>query len=118
MSGLNLVRGVERIDVPHVTTEYRAGVSAGVVSRMRGEAEASAPSYEPVESHDETAMPDEGGRVLRYRLQDLEDGVYAAESVGSGGRRQLTYFEVSAARVARIFSGERAAARELRRRPD
>ena len=113
MSGLNLVRGVERTDSPHVTTEYRAGLSTGAVSRLRH----GAAGLERValESHDEAPMPDEGGRMLRYRIADLEDGVYAAESVGAGGRLQVSYFEITAARIGRVFAGERKAAQELRR---
>ena len=70
----------------------------------------------PMESHDETAMPDEGGRMLRYRIEDLEDGIYAAESVGPAEAVRTTYFEVTEAAVRRIFESERRATQELRRR--
>jgi PPOX class probable F420-dependent enzyme len=111
--GLHLVRGLERVAAPHVTTEHRAGVSSGGVSRLRPAGDGA--SEEPVESQDEAAMPDEGGRMLRYPLADLEDGFYVAESVGAASAVTHTYFEVRGARVTRIFGDRRRALRELKR---
>jgi PPOX class probable F420-dependent enzyme len=112
--GLNLVRAEQRTPAPHIITEYRAGVSTGALSLL-------VPTDDGVrrramESYDETAMPDEGGRMLRYRIEDLEDGLYAAESVGTADAVRTTYFEVTAATVRRIFESERRALQELRRR--
>ena len=112
-AGLHLVRTVERIPAPHVTTEHRAGVSSGGVRRLC--LTAGGVLEEPVESHDEAAMPDEGGRMLRYLLAELEDGVYLAESVGAADAARQTYFEVLGARVTRVFGDKRRAIRELRR---
>ena len=111
--GLHLVRTVERTPAAHVTTEHRAGVSSGLVSRLRLGADGMI--EQPVESHDEAGMPDEGGRILRYPLAALEDGLYVAESVGNANRVRRTYFEVLGARVTRVFDDPRRAARELRR---
>jgi len=112
--GLNLVRTEQRIAAPHVTTEYRAGVSTGGLSLLVLDGDGL--RRLPMESHDETAMPDEGGRMLRYRIEDLEDGIYAAESVGPAEAARTTYFEVTEAAVRRIFESERRATQELRRR--
>lgn len=111
--GLHLVRTVERIPAAHVTTEHRAGVSSGGVSRLRLTLDGAV--EEPVESQDETGMPDEGGRMLRYPLSELEDGMYVAESVGPANTQRHTYFEVLGARVTRLFDDKRRAVRELRR---
>ena len=54
--------------------------------------------------------------MLRYRIEDLEDGLYAADSVSSTGAAQTTYFELANAEVRRIFDSERRALQELRRR--
>jgi PPOX class probable F420-dependent enzyme len=112
--GLNLVRGEQRTPAPHIITEYRAGVSTGSLALL-------VPTDDGVrrramESYDETAMPDEGGRMLRYRIEDLEDGLYAAESVGTVETVRTTYFEITEAVVRRIFESERRALQELRRR--
>jgi hypothetical protein len=112
--GLNLVRTEQRIAAPHVTTEYRAGVSTGALALLVLSGDGL--RRLPMESHDETAMPDEGGRMLRYRIEDLEDGIYAAESVGPAEAVRTTYFEVTEAAVRRIFESERRATQELRRR--
>lgn len=112
--GLNLVRAEQRIAAPHIITEYRAGVSTGGLWLL-------VPTdhdvrRRPMESYDETAMPDEGGRMLRYRIEDLEDGLYAAESVGQAEAVHTSYFEVTSAAVRRIFESERRALQELKRR--
>ena len=112
--GLNLVRTVDRITAAHVITEHRAGLATGQLARLRqgpGGVQRVA-----MESQDETAAPDGGGRLLRYPLADLEDGVYAAESVGAAGAARVTYFEVWGGSVRRIFERERQALQELRRR--
>lgn len=111
--GLHLVRTVERIPAPHVTTEHRTGVSSGGLSRLRPVADGAAET--PVESQDEVATPDEGGRMLRYPLASLEDGIYVAESVGAANAVRHVYFEVFGARVTRLFDDRRRALRELRR---
>jgi PPOX class probable F420-dependent enzyme len=111
--GLHLVRTVERISPAHVTTEHRAGLSSGGLSRLRANGDGAL--EEPVESHDEAAMPDEGGRMLRYLLAELDDGLYVAESMGAGTTLSHTYFEVVGGRVARLFDDRRRALRELRR---
>jgi hypothetical protein len=111
--GLHLVRTVERIAAAHITTEHRAGVCSGAVSRLRLTSDGAV--EQPVESHDETGMPDEGGRMLRYPLADLEEGIYVAESVGPGNTPRQTYFEVFGGRVTRLFDDRRRATRELRR---
>ncbi len=54
--------------------------------------------------------------MLRYRLDDLDDGIYTAESMGGSGASETTYFEVLSNVVARVFDGERRALLELRRR--
>jgi len=69
---------------------------------------------EPVESSDEAAMPDEGGRMLRYPLDHLGDGLYVADSVGPANTLRRTYFEVADGRVGRLFGDRRRALRELR----
>lgn len=114
--GLHLVRTVERIAAAHVTTEHRAGLSSGAVSRLR--LSGADAREEPVESEDEAAMPDEGGRMLRYSLAALDDGIYVAESVGPANTLRQTYFEVFEARVTRVFDDRRRAVRELRRQGD
>lgn len=111
--GLHLVRTVGRIPAPHVTTEHRIGVSSGAVGRLR--LTAGGVIEEPIESHDEAATPDGGGRMLRYPLANLEDGIYVAESVGAANAARRTYFEVRGARVTRLFEDMRRATRELRR---
>ena len=113
-AGLNLVRTMQRIPASHVTTEYRAGLSTGMLMRLRYAPEGARRS--PTESQDEAAMPDEGGRMLRFNLADLEDGIYAAESIGAANIARTTYFEVEGGRVGRVFDGERRALQELRRR--
>lgn len=112
--GLNLVRTEQRIAAPHITTEYRAGVSTGALSLLVLSGDGL--RRLPMESNDETAMPDEGGRMLRYRIDDLEDGIYAADSVGPADALRTTYFEVTEAAVRRVFESERRATQELRRR--
>ncbi|MFA7296321.1 MAG: pyridoxamine 5'-phosphate oxidase family protein [Dehalococcoidia bacterium] len=112
--GLNLVRTEQRIAAPHVITEYRAGVSTGALALLVLSGDGL--RRLAMESHDETAMPDEGGRMLRYRIEDLEDGIYAAESVGPADAVRTTYLEVTEAAVRRIFESERRATQELRRR--
>lgn len=112
--GLHLVRTEQRVAAPHITTEYRAGVSTGALSLLVPGPDGA--RRVPMESHDETAMPDEGGRMLRYRIEDLEDGIYAAESVGPAETVRTTYFEIAEAAVRRIFESERRATQELRRR--
>lgn len=112
--GLNLVRAVDRIDAAHVTTEYRAGLATGQVTRLLPSG--SGIAHIVCEPQDETAMPDEGGRMLRYSLADLEDGVYMADSVGPSATSRVTYFEVTGGSVRRVFDGERRALQELRRR--
>lgn len=112
--GLNLVRGEQRTPAPHIITEYRAGLSTGALSLLIPTDDGM--RRRAMESHDETAMPDEGGRMLRYRIDDLEDGLYAAESVGTAEAVHTTYFEVTEATVRRIFESERRALQELRRR--
>ena len=114
VAGLNLVRAVQRIAAPHVTTEYRAGLSTGLLTRVHyGPAGLR---HVPVESQDETATADDGGRMLRYTLDDLADGTYAAESVGNSGGADTTYFEVEGGLVTRVYDSERRALQELRRR--
>lgn len=112
-AGLHLVRTVERIAAPHVTTEHRTGVSSGGVSRLRPAGDSAV--EEPIESSDEAAMPDEGGRMLRYPLDHLDDGFYVAESVGVANTMRRTYFEVIDGRVGRLFDDRRRVLRELRR---
>lgn len=114
VQGLNLVRAVERIPAGHVTTEYRAGLATGQVTRLLPSGAGVARL--PVEAQDEAAMPDEGGRMLRYALADLDDGVYAADSVGPSATSRTTYFEVTGGSVRRVFDSERRALQELRRR--
>ena len=41
--------------------------------------------------------------MLRYRIEDLEDGIYAAESVGPAEAVRTTYFEVTEAAVRRCL---------------
>lgn len=113
-AGLNLVRTMQRITASHVATEYRAGLSTGLLTRLRYTQ--SGARGTPMESQDEAAMPDEGGRMLRFSLLDLDDGIYAAESVGAANAARTTYFEVEGGRVGRVFDGERRAVQELRRR--
>lgn len=111
-AGLQLVRTVERIAAPHVTTEHRTGVSSGAVARLRRAGDEMV--EEPVESFDEAAMPDEGGRMLRYPLDHLDDGLYVADSVGPANTLRRTFFEVIDGRVGRLFDDRRRALRELR----
>lgn len=113
-AGLNLVRTTQRIAASHVTTEYRAGLSTGLLTRLRYTQ--SGARHTPMESQDEAPMPDEGGRMLRFSLADLDDGIYAAESMGAATAAHTTYFEVVDGRVGRVFDGERRAVQELRRR--
>ncbi len=114
IAGLNLVRTVQRIAAPHITTEYRSGISTGLLTRVYPSG--NGVRHVPIESQDEVATPDEGGRMLRYRLDDLDDGIYTAESMGGSGASETTYFEVLSNVVARVFDGERRALLELRRR--
>src|SRR5262249_45611150 len=79
-AGLNLVRAVQRVPAAHIPTESRAGLASGFLARLRHADDGARRVI--VESEDEAPMPDEGGRMLRYSLAALEDGVYAAESVG------------------------------------
>lgn len=111
-AGLQLVRTVERIAAPHVTTEHRTGVSSGVLARLRRAGDDMV--EEPVESFDEAAMPDEGGRMLRYPLDHLDDGLYVADSVGPANTLRRTFFEVVDGSVGRLFDDRRRALRELR----
>ncbi|MFN8584495.1 MAG: hypothetical protein U0446_12600 [Dehalococcoidia bacterium] len=111
-AGLQLVRTVERIAAPHITTEHRTGVSSGGVARLRRAGDDMV--EEPVESFDEAAMPDEGGRMLRYPLDHLDDGLYVADSVGPANTLRRTFFEVIDGRVGRLFDDRRRALRELR----
>ncbi|MEZ4554414.1 MAG: pyridoxamine 5'-phosphate oxidase family protein [Dehalococcoidia bacterium] len=111
-AGLQLVRTVERISAPHVTTEHRAGVSSGAIARLRRAGDDMV--EEPIESFDEAAMPDEGGRMLRYPLDHLDDGLYVADSVGPANTLRRTFFEVVDGRIGRLFDDRRRALRELR----
>jgi PPOX class probable F420-dependent enzyme len=113
-AGLNLVRTVQRVPAAHITTEFRAGLATGFLARLHYAPEGARRVL--VESEDEAPMPDEGGRMLRYSLDALEDGLYAADSVGPAGSSRTTYFEVAGGAVRRIFDSERRALQELRRR--
>ena len=114
VTGLNLVRAVQRIAAAHITTEYRAGLSTGLLTRVHYAT--AGLRHVPVESQDETATPDDGGRMLRYSLDGLADGTYAAESVSGSGGAETTYFEVENGLVTRVYDSERRALQELRRR--
>jgi PPOX class probable F420-dependent enzyme len=105
--GLNLVRQRARIAAAHVATEYRAGIASGRLARLHaGTAGAERVRVEP---DDEAATPDEGGRMLRYALATLADGVYVAESTGPANIAATTFFEVAGGVVTRLFESERRA---------
>ncbi len=115
MSGLLLTRTVRHIDEPAiVVTEARAGVSTGDLHRLARTGRRVAEIA--IEPGEETAAPEGGGRLLRWDVDDLDDGVYVAHSVGSDALDQTTYFEVVGGEVRRDFGNDRRRAeRELRR---
>lgn len=114
--GLNLVRQVVRIAGAHVATEFRAGVASGHLARLHSSAQRGAASAQrvAVEPDDEVPTADEGGRMLRYALDGLADGVYVAESTGPANAVTVTYFELAGGSVGRLFPNERRALAALR----
>ena len=115
MSGLNLARAEERIEAPLVVTEARPGVSDGQLARLVPSARGV--RFQRIESLDEQAALEPGGRWLRHGVGELTDGVYRASSVGRSGEPTTTYFTIASGEVRRIFGDDRKRAeREVRRR--
>jgi hypothetical protein len=114
MSGLNLAGGERRIDTPRVITEARAGVSSGELVKIVASKQGS--RAVAMESSDEQAALDGGGRWIGYELSELESGVYRASSVDADSKHSTTYFEIEEGEVRRIFGDdERLAQRHARR---
>lgn len=108
MSGLSLVKHVNRIDQARVITETAPGVSDGRLSRlhlirnMRVE-------RERVEETD--MVPQGDGHWLGFDLAGLEDGYYAAESTND---ERVTFFEVRGGGVGWIGHDEKQTIRRMR----
>lgn len=116
MSGLSLVAGrTTSIDTPYIVTEAKGRSrgrvwplelhSFGARSDVRRGAEC--------EPADEQAAPDGQGRLLRYELAAIPDGVFEAEAGPDG---ELAYFEVTGGSVGREFDQRHAHAEVKRRR--
>ncbi len=104
------------IEKPVIVTEARAGVSPGDLALLVPTVGSGVDEMK-IEPRDETASLEPGGRMRRWRVGDLLDGVYVARSLGSGGVASTTFSEVVDAEVRRIFGNDRRKAeRELRRR--
>ncbi len=116
MAGLLLLRTRRVIEKPVIVTEARAGVSPGDLALLVPGATEAAEEMK-VEPQDETASAEPSGRMRRWRVGDLVDGIYVARSVGSGGVASRTFFEVMDAEVRQVFGNDRRQAeQELRRR--
>jgi hypothetical protein len=108
MSGLSLVKHVNRIDQPKVITEAVPGVSDGRLSRLHLIRNARL-EFRRVEESDMVAQGD--GRWLGYELADLDDGYYAAESTND---ERVTYFEVDRGEIGWIGHDEKQVIRRMR----
>ena len=94
------------IEKPVIVTEARAGVSQGDLALLMPGATEAAEEMK-VEPQDGAGSPEPGGRMRRWRVGDLLDGVYVARSIGSGGVASMTFFEVVEAQVGRVFGNDR-----------
>jgi hypothetical protein len=116
MSGLSLASGrAERIEAAHVITLARGGVRGRLwaVERVTAGSQVDLRRGGELEPRDEQPTPSGDGRLLRYAIEDLPDGLFVAENTGGD---DVVYFEVVGGEVRRIFDGEQQVRRELRRR--
>ena len=116
VAGLLLLRTVRTIEKPVIVAEARAGVSPGDLALLVPPVGSGGDEMK-IEPNDDAGSLEPGGRMRRWRVGDLLDGVYVARSVGSGGVASTTFFEVVEAEVRRVFGKDRRKAeRALRRR--
>ena len=116
MGGLSLATGrAERIDAAHVITLARDSVRGRLweVERVTTGTQVDMRRGGEFEPRDEQSTPAGDGRLLRYAIEDLPDGLFVAENTGGD---DVVYFEVHGGEGRRIFNGEQQVRRELRRR--
>lgn len=109
MAGLSLLRTIEYIDAAHVITEAVSGVSDGRLFRLRLIGR-SRLSRDEIEAAD--AQPQGEGQLLRYPIEDLEDGYYEAHSTCD---ERTVYFQILNAEAGRMFDDERHVLRVMKR---
>jgi hypothetical protein len=116
LGGLSLASGrAERTDAAHVITLALGGSRGRLweLERVTSGAQVDMRRGSEFEPRDEQATPSGDGRLLRYAIEDLPDGLFVAENTGG---EDVVYFEVVGGEVRRIFDGEQQVRRELRRR--
>ena len=115
MVGLLLTRTRREIEHPVIVTEELPLVSTGDLSLLVADDDGI--RKRAVEPMQEATSP--MGTVSSWRrwlVRDLEDGVYVADSIGTGTLPTSTYFAVAGGEVRHIFGSDRGRAeRELRR---
>ncbi len=109
MAGLSLARTIEYIDAPHVITEAVSGLSDGRLFRLRLIGR-SRLARDEIEAAD--AQPQGEGQLLRYPIEDLEDGYYEAHSTCD---ERTVYFQILNAETGRMFDDERHVLRVMKR---
>lgn len=109
MAGLSLLRTIEYIDAAHVITEAVAGLSDGRLFRLRLVGQRRLERDE-VEAAD--VQPQGEGQLLRYPIEDLEDGYYEAHSTCD---ERTVYFQIRNAEAGRLFDDDKHVLRAMKR---